>query len=59
MKKMQRISQETHFGYIDASNLRFYSISLKFEPQMHKGVLLTNSICKNKKAKEKRLFNFC
>jgi hypothetical protein len=33
---MQKISQETHFGYINASNLRFYSIGLKFEPQMHK-----------------------
>jgi hypothetical protein len=35
-EKMQKISQETHFGYINASDLRFYSIGLKFEPQMHK-----------------------
>jgi hypothetical protein len=34
--KMQKILQETHFGYIDASDLIFYSITLKFEPQMHK-----------------------
>jgi hypothetical protein len=33
---MQKLLQETHFGYIDASYLRFYSITLKFGPQMHK-----------------------
>jgi hypothetical protein len=35
-EKMQKNSQETHFGYIDASDLIVYSITLKFEPQMHK-----------------------
>jgi len=35
-EKMQKISQETQFGYINASDLRFYSIGLKFEPQTHK-----------------------
>jgi len=33
---MQNILQGTHFGYIDVSNLKFYSIILNFEPQMHK-----------------------
>jgi hypothetical protein len=36
MKKCKKILQETHFGYIDAPNLKFYSIILKFEPQVHK-----------------------
>jgi hypothetical protein len=35
-EKMQNILQGTHFGYIDVSDLKFYSIILNFEPQMHK-----------------------
>jgi hypothetical protein len=33
---MQKILQETHFGYMDALDLKFYSITLKFEPWVHK-----------------------
>jgi hypothetical protein len=30
--------KKTHFGYIEALDLRFYSITLKFEPQLHKEI---------------------
>jgi hypothetical protein len=32
---MQRDLQKTHFGYVDALDLRFYSITLKIESQVH------------------------
>jgi hypothetical protein len=35
-EKMQKNLQKTHFGNIGASNLKFYSISLKLGSQMHK-----------------------
>jgi hypothetical protein len=35
-EKTQKVIQETHFGYIGALDLRFYSRTLKFEPQVHK-----------------------
>jgi hypothetical protein len=34
-EKMQTNPQKTHFGNIGASNLRFFSIALKFGPQVH------------------------
>ncbi len=35
-EKNVKIPLKTHFGYIDALDLRFYSIGLKFEQKMHK-----------------------
>jgi len=35
-EKMQKNWQKPHIGYIDASDLRFCSIGLKFGPQLHK-----------------------
>jgi hypothetical protein len=35
-EKMQKIWQKTHIGYIDASDLKFCSIGLEFEPHVHK-----------------------
>jgi hypothetical protein len=54
---MQNFLQGTHFGYIDVSNLKFYSIIEIWTTSAY-GVLLTNSICKTeKKSKEKKSFN--
>jgi hypothetical protein len=35
-KKCKKTCKKTHFGYIDALDLRFYSIGLKFEPKRPK-----------------------
>jgi hypothetical protein len=35
-EKVPKKLAKTHIGYLDASDLRFYSITLKFEPQVHK-----------------------
>jgi hypothetical protein len=37
-EKMPKNPQKTHFGYIDVLDPRFYSITLKFEPQVHKEI---------------------
>ncbi len=34
--KNQKTLQKPHFGNVGASDLRFYSIALKFGPQVHK-----------------------
>jgi hypothetical protein len=36
MKKFKKNLQKTHFGNVGAPNLRFYSIALKFGPQVLK-----------------------
>jgi len=36
MKKCQKNPKKSHYEYLDASDLRFYSIILKFDSQVHK-----------------------
>jgi len=59
MQKCKKNPQKTHFGNIGISNLRFFSIALKFGPQVHNDFLVTNAIAKLKKnQKTKKLFNY-
>jgi hypothetical protein len=39
MEKCKKNPLKPHFGNIGASNLRFFSIVLKFGPQVHKEFL--------------------
>jgi hypothetical protein len=49
MQKCKKNPLKTHFGNIGISNLRFFSIALKFGPQVHNDFLVTNAIAKLKK----------
>jgi hypothetical protein len=35
-EKIQKTLRKSHFGNVGALDLRFYSIALKFGPQVHK-----------------------
>jgi hypothetical protein len=55
---VQKTHKKPHFGYIDALDMRFYSIILKFEPHMHKKFYYLIQITNVKKNQKKKSYSF-